>query len=264
MIEVLKKRNLHERDRFVSEHENYADNHIYLIRGRDHTDMGFKSVTTYLKDYFEGFNPDSIIDKYFNNWQKNTRSPYFNKTKDEIKRLWLKRGADASKLGTEMHEDIERYFNLGTTISNTPEIKMFNKWIRFNGDKITPYRTEMTVFSGKYKLVGNIDFITKNDDGTFNLFDWKRVKDIRKGLTFSQKGRSNFINYLDQDQYGNDSSDLFKYRLQLNIYKIILEDHYGMEIKNMYNVVLQGDNQVKTYKQDDMSFELREILKNEK
>jgi hypothetical protein len=70
------------------------------------------------------------------------------------------------------------------------------------------------------------------------MYDWKRSKKIIEPLTGDP---------ITQDQWDNtgigtfsdvDDTSFNRYALQQNIYRYILEENYGLEISNMYLVVM--------------------------
>ena len=99
----LQKKNQHERDGHIKFFER---GHKYEIDGEG----GYTSVTTFNHKQFEKFNADKVIQNMMKskNWQK---SEYFGKTPQEIKKIWNDRGNEASTSGTNLHNDIELYYN---------------------------------------------------------------------------------------------------------------------------------------------------------
>lgn len=225
----LKEKNPHKRDKYVTEHPDYAHNHIYLIRGKSHLDLGYKSVTTFIKQFFEEFDADATIEKYYDNWQKRGHPEYAGKTPDEIKKLWDAKRDDAASDGTYMHEQFELYHN-GEEFDDT--IDEFNAFLTWENQNIlAPYRTEMTVYAPKWKLVGNIDLIAIDNSGDMIIVDYKRAEP--KSSTFGK---------VCKEPLNMPHNDDTKHTLQLNIYKKILEEYYGFKIKGLYNLYIKGDD----------------------
>ena len=88
-------------------------------------------------------------------------------------------------------------------------------------------------------VAGTIDMICRNDDGTFTIFDWKRSKKVVNALgqpiteAFAGKTSLNGITLPDTSYY--------HYCLQQNLYRHMLESHYGIRIAGMNLVVLCPD-----------------------
>lgn len=229
----LAKKNKHKRDRYVKLHPDYENNHIYLIHRQPHTEKGYKSVTTYIKQFFDEFDTNEIIDTYYEKWQETKHPNYYGLSKNEIKDLWEEKRDIAAKEGTAMHQLFEDFANYQPSKS---DIKSFlseaKNWVEwFVNNNITPFRTEYTVYGAKEKLVGNIDFIFLNEDGEFCIADYKRATPpsedtfgrVCKGINLPHNNRSKHI-------------------IQLNIYKQLLEKYYDLKIAKLYNIYAKEDN----------------------
>jgi len=244
----LAKENPHKRDRYVREDSDYANNHIYLIRGISHIKKGYKSTTTWLKQFFEEFDTDKIINKYYANWQRNKESKYYCMSKDEIKQAWEDNRDGAATKGTNMHLQFELCAN-DEHVEYVQELPQFLKWVQDEG--IVPIRTEMTVYSPKYKIVGNIDLIAKDKDGRTIVVDYKRAEP--KDADFGKKCLGPMSKY--------PHTDATKHALQLEIYKKILEDLYGFKIDALYNLYIK-ENGHYIYEKRDLIDNIDEILLN--
>ena len=225
-IHYLSSINSHPRDANISFQE---EGHIYTVNGeRDYT-----SVTTFIHSLFENFDPDKIITNMMSskNWKN---SKYYGKTREEIKAGWDANRDLASSAGTKLHYDIECKYN-GMNVENTSiEYEYF---MNFYKDYIhlTPYRTEMLVYFEELKLSGSIDMLFKCEDGTFEIYDWKRCKEIVKHSAFNKWMKNPIVDHLPDTNY-------WHYSLQLNIYKAILIKKYNMQVGKLYLVALHPDN----------------------
>ena len=213
-LSFLSKKNCHLRDKRIQFDEGP---HIYSIDG----DSSFTSVTTWIGQHFPHFDADKIIDKMMKS-KKWTKSKYYGQTKEEIKQLWRNTGKEACSLGTKMHYNIECYYNNNTVQDDTPEYKQFLDFQAKIGRKMKPYRTEWTVFDEELKIAGSIDMIFENPDGTLVIYDWKRSKEIKK-TNFFENATTECINHLP-------ASNFWKYSVQLNTYRTILERNYGKKV----------------------------------
>ena len=61
---------------------------------------------------------------------------------------------------------------------------------------LIPYRTEMLVYYEELKLSGSIDMVFKCEDGTFEIYDWKRSKEIVKVSKFNKWMQHPLIDHL--------------------------------------------------------------------
>jgi hypothetical protein len=229
--------NAHPRDARISFEE---ETHKYTIDGvRD----GWISCTGFIHGFFQEFDPDAVIKKMMSsrNWPS---SKYFGMTAEAIKKQWSDSGTEASALGTRMHLDIERYNNaepVGNLAGDEYEPCLGTEWDYFlNYEKrhrlvrgFVPYRTEWLVFKEDIKLAGSIDMIYLKPDGTLAIYDWKRAKEMKYENSY-QSGLAP-LDHLPDTNY-------WHYSLQLNIYRRILEEFYGVVVSELALVVLHPNN----------------------
>lgn len=220
----------HERDGKLKFDKQY---HCYSI-GK----TKYISVTKIVKSMFEPFDSNKIIDNMMNseNW---TSSQYFGMTKSEILDKWELNSKEASTKGTYMHDLIEKFYN---NIEIKPESTNIEEWEMFKNfhkDHIhlKPFRTEWQIYDDNYDVAGTIDMVFLNEDGTVDIYDWKRSAEINKINKYKK--------YCMCDKFKNiPDSNYYHYSFQLNIYKYILENNYGLKVSNMYLVQIHPDNMV--------------------
>jgi hypothetical protein len=230
----LSKINYHPRDDriyFVEE------THKYFIDG---SCEGNLSCTGFVHEFFGHFDPKGIITKMRKNPTKWAQSPYFGMTDEEIIQKWSDNGKTASEAGTAMHLAIEQFLHgspeeIKPEVKDTPEWRYFMKFWADCGGDLEPYRSEWEVWtSNDIKLCGSIDMVfRRKSDGKFVIYDWKRSKEIKA-----------------ENQYGNGLAPLdhlpdcnyWHYTMQLNVYKWMLEKFYGLDVADLYLVILHPDN----------------------
>jgi ATP-dependent exoDNAse (exonuclease V) beta subunit len=226
---LLEKRNSHPRDRYI---QFYEEDHRYTIHG---SSEGYISVTTLIHTFFPHFDSNAIAKKVYAKHNKNPDSEYYNMSIDDIIQKWEDNRNSATKAGTEMHKCIELYFNnILRTDNHTKEFTtMFLFGFLKDYPDLVPYRTEWCVYDQSIKLSGSIDMTFLNPDGTLDICDWKRSREIKK----ENRWESGFgiLSDLPHANYHH-------YSLQLNIYKRILETNYDKKIRDMYLIVLHPDN----------------------
>jgi len=225
-LDYLKKKNVHERDANISFKE---EGHEYTVCGK----KGFTSVTTWIHTLFEKFDADKII----NNMMKSSKwseNKYYGMTKSEIKELWNKNGQEASSAGTRLHYDIECTYNAMQVTNDSIEYAYFLEFYKKYAD-LKPYRTEMLVYYEELKLSGSIDMIFQCSDGSFEIYDWKRSKEVVKVNKWNKWIKSDIVSHLPDTNY-------WHYSLQLNVYKAILIKKYGMTVGDLYLVILHPNN----------------------
>ena len=94
---------------------------------------------------------------------------------------------------------------------------------------------EKKIVFPKHNIAGTVDalFKKKNEDA-YIILDWKRSKKL---IIDGYPDKRGFSIQLDELADFNNCS-YYKYLLQQNIYKYILENRYGMRISSMRLVVL--------------------------
>jgi hypothetical protein len=221
---MLATKNAHVRDQDI---EFQEEGHLYTIRG----DKYYKSCTTWVKSFFEKFNPDEIIDKMMSSdqWPKNK---YFGMTKPEIKSLWSENGKKAAEFGTSLHKHIEEFYNgIDFPASYPVELSYFARFY-FDHPELVPFRTEMMIYDEDIRICGSVDMLFLNEDGSLSIYDWKFSKEIQTH-SYGKKG----IGPLSHMNDCNTSH----YSLQLNVYREILERKYGFVIRDMVLVFMHRD-----------------------
>lgn len=229
-LTYLENKNKHERDNHIKFDEGP---HIYHIDG----DSSFTSVTTWIHSHFGKFDADKIISKMMaGKYWKNSK--YYGMTREQIKALWKENGRKASEAGTKMHYDIECFYNNMEVNNKSTEFEYFLRFYKQYND-LEPYRTEWMIYDKELKLAGSIDMIFKNKNGSLEIYDWKRCKEIKKENKW-QSAKTECIDHLPD-------SNFWHYSLQLNTYKAILEKRYGVKVNGLYLVCLHPDNNNQSY-----------------
>ena len=245
----LAKKNAHERDSHISFEEGP---HIYTIDG----DSDYMSVTSWNSTHFPKFDSDVVITKMMASprWPK---SPYFGMSREEIKMKWKNDGIEASEAGTKMHNNIECFYNeMNVEDDGSLEWKYFKEFNESIGPDLNPYRTEWMVWDKELRLAGSVDMLFENPDGTLQIYDWKRSKKVVK----ENKWASAIVDCISH----LPDSNFWKYSLQLNTYKWILERNYGKKISNMFLVWLHPNNPGNSYLKyevDPLPKEMEDLIK---
>jgi ATP-dependent exoDNAse (exonuclease V) beta subunit len=237
--------NAHPRDKFIEFDEGP---HIYTVHG----DSTFTSVTTWNHSHFEKFDADKIIDGMIKKGRLlDPNNKYYRMTKQQIKEQWNINGCVASSAGTKMHYDIECYNNYMEVENDSIEFQYF---LKFDSDfpQLKPYRTEWMVYYEELKLSGSIDMVYENPDGTIEIYDWKRCKEITNENGFGKKSITPCISHLPDTNF-------WHYSLQLNTYKMILEHKYDKKVTGLYLICLHPDNVYKSYERIKVEFMDKEI-----
>lgn len=224
---MLSKQHSHPRDdriQFVEE------THTYYIDG---SSKGVTSTTTFIHSFFPHFDADKVLSK-----MKNKKEKYPGMTDAQIKEEWSSSGKKASQLGTKMHACIEDFYN--GEYKEEEQTKEFEYFQQFNEEIVKkrgfmPYRTEWSIFDETILLAGQVDMLYQKKDGTYALYDWKRIKELKENNPY-EKGKK------DTPCSTIDHCNKNHYSLQLNIYKKVLETYYGITVSEMCLVILHPEN----------------------
>lgn len=219
-MDLLSSKNHYERDERIQ----FSDSdHTYLIDKKNKA----VSVTELIGRYFPKF------DKEF--WA-NKESIKTGKPKNEILKKWDELGKKARDLGTELHKQIENFYNSKEYIRSKELDKFFKFHKNHIQDKYQPHRTEWRIFDEDKNLAGTVDMVYEKENGELFIFDWKRSKKIINSDGSIEKNNpfENGLNGLSH----LPSSDYVKYCLQQNIYKNILESKYDKKVSSMNLLIL--------------------------
>ena len=245
---TLAKRNAFPRDariRFVTG----PGVHLYLV---DDKKIGV-SVTGLIESVAgDHFDPDRVIAS-----MKRSRAwPYpkycdvvdgkpYPWTDERIKTTWNESGRRAEKLGTDLHGKIELCLNLEVVEfgeegpdDNRLEMSYFDRyWAFMCANGWEAYLTEAIIFDELADVAGSVDLIARNRiSGKFAIIDWKRC--LTKGSGFNDS----FGKHFDEPLSHVPKTKSNKWKLQVNIYREILEEHYGICIDLMCMVVFHSEN----------------------
>ncbi|OLP88805.1 hypothetical protein AK812_SmicGene29789 [Symbiodinium microadriaticum] len=147
---------------------------------------------------------------------------------DEIMSSWNVRRQTAANSGTWMHSMIEHMLN-GYNIIPGPmrgEMESIIKYLS-HLENVEVYRTEWCICAPNEDLAGSIDLVMKDkDSNTFHIVNWKRSEKLEDKYTSYGKKMTPPAHDVDDCQGQH-------YRLQLNIYKWILERYYDVRVDQM-------------------------------
>ena len=225
------KINSHKRDKRI---KFYSEDHIYTIDG-----VPVPSASTIISRFFPEFD---AVGKASN---LSSRNPLYGLSTGKIVKIWKDRGIEAANKGTFLHEQIENYY-LKQPYKETDEFYQFLNFVKEHND-LKPYRSEWRIFDETHNIAGTIDLLVENDNGSFDIYDWKRSKkvvnpyngQIIKKDTWGNTGIG-ILRHIDDTSYN-------RYELQQNLYRHILEEKYGIKISDIYLIVMHTDEGYTNY-----------------
>lgn len=213
-----------QRTQFVDIEKQYdKDLHKYFHPNDKTGNAEYISVTTLIERFFQF----DILRYIQREAEKQNRDEIdffmeFQTTRDE-----------AAILGTELHLQIENYFNKKPFDDSLIEFKYF---LNFEKDKIIPkelvfIEAEKEIYYSKFNIAGTVDCLFKSNNGKYVMVDWKRSKKLivkgtnkpdKRGFQIDIEGLRDLTN-----------SSYFRYCIQQNMYKYILEHEYNILISDM-------------------------------
>ena len=213
----------HAKDRFVS---FVQESHSYYVEGRKVP----LSVTGLVHCFVQEFRADEVIQKMMasHRWPRPEYSHHVGDTvvpftADEIKQMWSRNAREAAARGTWMHLQVEVLLNAGSVQDEFPV-------------PLIAFRTEWCIYASDEQLAGCIDFVARCSQDEVILFDWKRTKDLCGKYSNRWANMTPPVSHLE-DCAGNH------YRLQLNLYKHIIEKYYNLKVRAMRVVCLHPDRE---------------------
>ena len=219
-MKKLEDLNFHDRDNRIFFDES---NHNYTI------DKKIKaiSVTKLIHKFFPEFDKEYWAEK---------ESIKTGLNKIDILEKWKKLGNKARDLGTDLHNQIENFYNK----IDYKKSREFEKFSNFHTThiegKYDPYRTEWRIFDDNKSLAGTVDMVYKKNNNELFIFDWKRSKKLINSDGSIEK-ENPFENGLKGLSHLS-CSDYIKYCLQQNIYKYIIEKNYNKKVSSMNLLIL--------------------------
>lgn len=179
----LELTNKHEMDDNISFEEK---SHTYKVNG-----VPTKySVTQIVESYFPKFESKAMANKMTksNNWPRDgyiheNGTPF---TVNEILEKWRLNGLQSRNRGSLMHYYIEGFLNHvnDSHMFTLPELSQFHSFYtnQVERSQSSAYRTEWRIAAEELSLAGSVDYVGKLPDGTYEIIDWKRAKDLKNNL----------------------------------------------------------------------------------
>lgn len=203
------------------------ESHKYL-HPRDETgNAEYISVTTLIERFFP-FDLNRYIER---------KAEEENRTEEDVLDEYLVMRDEAAEKGTYLHSQIENYLKGNEFDSDSKEFMMF---LEFYKNEVEPrnlkfFDAEKMIFSDKHNVAGTIDCLFKKDGkDEYVMLDWKRSKKLiidGRPIIFGYGYALSELSCLD-------NSSFYRYCLQQNIYKNIVEAECSMKISSMKLVVL--------------------------
>ncbi len=150
---------------------------------------------------------------------------------------FLKSRDEAAEKGTYIHEQIERFLKGESHNGGSKEFSLFQKFYEeiVVRKSLVFIEAEKVVFLKEFNLAGTIDAVFKKPDSDeYVIVDWKRSKKLLVDGHPKKYGYGYALSELKH----LDNSSYYKYALQQNLYKYMLEREYQMPVSSMNLIVL--------------------------
>lgn len=211
--------------------------HRYSLDG-----VEFRSVSNVVGMFFREFDAEAMS-------LKKSNGNVLEAAK--LREVWESKGAVASQAGTFLHKQIEDYLNgkpfpdllcdvsyVGKYMKCCQQIDISREWSYFKAFErnvhFTPFRTEWRVYDADARIAGTLDFVCRCEDGTYEIYDWKRSNKI------DPTERNRWANGINGLGHLTDTSYVH-YCLQQNLYRYMLQQNYGIKVSRMNLVVLHPE-----------------------
>lgn len=106
-------------------------------------------------------------------------------------------------------------------------IPLIDKFLMSSHGKLVPVGSEIIIGDEEFLVCGTIDQLFYNTTyNTLEIWDWKTNKDFKVKDNFNKKLKFPLEKY--------DDSHFYKYSIQLNLYKYILEKNTNLKVSNLW------------------------------
>ena len=205
------------------------ETHKYIHPKDETGNAEFISVTTLIERFFP-FDLKRYVEK---------KAKDENRTEEDVLIEYLMIRDEAAEKGTFLHKQIDKYLKGDKYDSKSKEFELFLSFYdrEIEKRKLFFFESEKMIISEKYNIAGTIDCLfKKNDKNEYVMLDWKRSKK----LIIDGHPRIFGFGYALSELNSLDNSSYYRYCLQQNIYKYIVENEekYSMKISSMQLVVL--------------------------
>ncbi|MBN2367515.1 PD-(D/E)XK nuclease family protein [Candidatus Woesearchaeota archaeon] len=215
------------------------DGHKYIVKG---SGQRLIPATEFLSDFFEKFDED----KWSKYVAQRDKIPV-----EEVLRRWKAKGEAAASFGSLVHSYAESII-MKRPLPDAPDTRhglYFKAVDRFMDDE--GYRfidAEKVIGCPRMGLGGTVDAVAEVDGKIF-LIDWKTNSKIDR-FGYNDRRCLEPISHLQDCNFS-------KYRLQLSLYRYILEEVYGWKVSGLRLVHLRPE----VYDVHEVEYLKEEIIK---
>jgi len=244
---IEEKLNVFQDPNFIFEEES----HSYFYSGKK-----FDSVTTFLKNFKEPFQRDYWIKE---------KARQRGVDPSVIETEWTGAANKSTKLGTNVHKWIEDFWSdrdpeMPENEEETERVIKFKELYEQKFKNLLPLKSELKIFSRKWRLAGTIDqpflmWDEKKKKVLFLIGDWKTNKEFKHDD--HPKGRYKKLLRPFHTLFENQHNE---YSIQISLYRLILEDELGIDTESGFLVHIGPEGPARIFPAKDLRGALRAYL----
>ena len=227
-IEGRLKRTQHRKTGLGQDNIAFEDEtHTYYHEKNLTGSADYISVTTLINRFFP-FDIERFITR---------KSEKEGKSKNEVLEEFLMTRDEAAEKGTYIHEQIEHFLKGEPHDSGSKEFSLFKKFYEeiVVRKGLLFVEAEKKILLEEFNLAGTVDAVFKKPDSDeYVVVDWKRSKK----LVVDGHPKKYGYGYALSELQHLDNSSYYKYALQQNMYKYILEKEEKMSVSSLNLIVL--------------------------
>jgi len=211
------------------------ESHTYTIDGV----VAPRSITGLLHQYENQFDPERAMSamqngRFWDSTCEDLEMRGLGVTKKDFLDRWAKAGEIGRMRGHLLHFHCECLANaVPVREPHSPDFqqaqKIFNLFLEMG---MRPYRTEVNIFHVGLRCGGQPDLLLLDSRGRIVIVDWKRTK--RLSMENDHATLKYPLTHLPDCSY-------YRYSLQVNLYRYILESEYSMTVGSMFLAVCHPD-----------------------
>ena len=211
-------------------------------------DVPYFYVQEVVEHYFPGFDMEMYSELLADDAEM---SP------EQLKEQWNAHNEEARKVGQFMHQQIARRI-LGKQVQMnynfmfTGKHLAVNRWVSIITEmnqfqqfwlsaRLRPFRVHWIVYDEEHHLVACIDLIAQDEQGRYVMYNWVRSQrmgcETNDGFLLSPSVAKSHahppIAHVPDTSFHREA-------LQMNMARLLLQQHYHLSVSNMYIVILHA------------------------
>ena len=143
--------------------------------------------------------------------------------------------AATAEYGTRVHNEIEEWFKEKIEPKDQKALNGRDWLEKYRSRSRMDVHSEVIIYSTELSIAGTVDILAKdNVTGEYGIIDWKTSKKIETSSYAQKMGTHSSTRHVMDCNF-------YHYSLQLSLYRYILEEFYGLKIRNQLIAHLKDD-----------------------